>query len=56
LAPLARSISHHAHVLTPGGYWCDRSGESFDDQLDRARALYREERNPTEKWLANKLA
>jgi hypothetical protein len=37
-------------------HWCDRSGDSFDDQLDRARVLYREETNATEMWLADKLA
>ena len=37
-------------------HWCDRSGESFEAHLERARTLYREETNPTEKWLANKLA
>jgi len=29
---------------------------SFDDQLERARFLYREETIPTEKWLAEKIA
>ena len=24
-------------------HWCDRSGESFDAHLERARSLYREE-------------
>lgn len=24
-------------------HWCDRSGESFEAQLERARSLYREE-------------
>ena len=37
-------------------HWCDRSGESFGDQLERARSLHREETNPTEKWLAEKIA
>ena len=37
-------------------HWCDRSGESFEAQLERARSLYREETNPTEKWLAEKIA
>jgi len=42
--------------LTNAMHWCDRSGESFEAQLERARSLYREETNPTEKWLTNKLA
>jgi hypothetical protein len=36
-------------------HWCDRAGMSFDDQLERARSLYREETNATEKWLAQAL-
>jgi hypothetical protein len=45
-----------AEFLTNAMHWCARSGVSFDDQLERARSLYREETNPTEKWLTNKLA
>jgi hypothetical protein len=26
-------------------HWCDRSGESFEAHLERARSLYREETN-----------
>jgi hypothetical protein len=26
-------------------HWCDRSGEIFEGQLERARSLYREETN-----------
>jgi hypothetical protein len=37
-------------------HWCDRSGESFEAQLERARSLYREETNATELWRADKLA
>ena len=37
-------------------HWCDRSGESFEAQLERARTLYREEMNATEMRLADKLA
>ena len=29
-------------------HWCDRSGESFEVQLERARSLYREETNAAE--------
>ncbi len=29
-------------------HWCDRSGESFEAQLERARSLYREETNAAE--------
>jgi hypothetical protein len=36
-------------------HWCDRSGESFEAQLERARSLYREETSATEMWLAGKL-
>jgi hypothetical protein len=36
-------------------HWCDRSGESFEAHLERARSLYREETNATEMWLADKL-
>ena len=36
-------------------HWCDRSGESFEVSLERARSLYREETNATEMWLADKL-
>jgi hypothetical protein len=39
-----------------GVHWCDRSGESFEAQLERARSLYREETNATELWRADKLA
>jgi hypothetical protein len=37
-------------------HWCDRSGESFEAHLERARSLYREETNATEMCLADKLA
>jgi hypothetical protein len=37
-------------------HWCDRSGESFEAQLERARSLYCEETNATELWRADKLA
>ena len=37
-------------------HWCDRSGESFEAQLERARSLYREETNATELCRADKLA
>jgi hypothetical protein len=30
-------------------HWCDRSGESFEAQLERARSLHREETNATDK-------
>ena len=30
-------------------HWCDRSGESFEAHLERARTLYREETNATDK-------
>ena len=33
-------------------HWCDRSGESFEAQLERARSLYREETYATEMRLA----
>jgi hypothetical protein len=36
-------------------HWCDRSGESFEAQLERAQSLYREEKNATEMWPADKL-
>jgi len=36
-------------------HWCDRSGESFEAQLERARSLYREETNATEMRLADKI-
>jgi hypothetical protein len=36
-----------AEFLTSAMHWCDRAGVSFDDQLERARSLYREETNPT---------
>ena len=29
-------------------HWCDRSGESFEANLERARSLYREETNAAE--------
>ena len=35
-------------------HWCDRSGESFEAHLERARSLYREEMNTAE--LADKIA
>ncbi len=31
--------------LTGVMHWCDRSGDSFEAQLERARSLYREETN-----------
>ena len=37
-------------------HWCDRSGETFEAQLERARSLYREETNATEMRLADKIA
>ena len=37
-------------------HWCDRSGESFEAHLERARSLYREETNAAEVRLAEKLA
>ncbi len=37
-------------------HWCDRSGESFEAHLERARSLYREETNPTEEGLAKQFA
>ena len=37
-------------------HWCDRSGESFDAHLERARSLYREETGLAEARLANDLA
>ena len=37
-------------------HWCDRSGESFEAHLERARSLYREETNPTEEGFANQFA
>jgi len=36
-------------------HWCDRSGESFDAHLERARSLYREEIDLAEVRLAEKL-
>jgi hypothetical protein len=42
--------------LTGVMHWCDRSGESFEAQLERARTLYREETNATEMWLADEIA
>ena len=33
-------------------HWCDRSGESFEAHLERARSLYREETRQTEVRLA----
>ena len=33
-------------------HWCDRSGESFDAHLERARSLNREETNLNEVRLA----
>ncbi len=29
-------------------HWCDRSGESFEAQLERARSVHREETNAAE--------
>ena len=37
-------------------HWCDRSGESFDAHLERARSFYREETGLAEARLANDLA
>jgi len=33
-------------------HWCDRSGESFEAHLERARSLYREEMNAAEMRVA----
>ena len=33
-------------------HWCDRSGESFEAHLERARSLYREETDLNEARLA----
>jgi hypothetical protein len=44
-----------AEFLTNAMHWCDRSGVSFEAQLERARSLYREETNATEMRLADKL-
>ncbi len=34
-----------AEFLAGVMHWCDRSGESFEAHLERARSLYREETN-----------
>jgi len=36
-------------------HWCDRSGESFETHLERARSLHREEIDLAEVRLAEKL-
>ena len=36
-------------------HWCDRSGESFEAHLERARSLHREEIDLAEVRLAEKL-
>ena len=38
--------------LVGGMHWCNRSGESFEVHLERARSLYREEMNATEMRIA----